>query len=87
MPIRQSVCIPMLNQANIPLATFVREVAAIGYSAVEIWERDENFPELYALANQYGLVISQMSGHASLDVGLNDPAQHARIEAELTASM
>ena len=87
MPVKQSVCIPMLNQAHIPLADFVREVAAIGYPAVEIWERDETTPELAALCRQYGLVLSQMSGHGSLPVGLNDPAQHERIEAELIASI
>ena len=40
MPIHQSVCIPMLNQDKIPLETFVRSVAEMGYAAVEIWQRD-----------------------------------------------
>ncbi len=87
MPIQQSVCIPMLNQDNIPLSVFVPAVAAIGYPAVEIWQRDETFPELEALCRQHGLVISQIVGHDSLPVGLNDPGQHERIEAELIASI
>ncbi len=87
MPIQQSVCIPMLNQAHVPLETIVRAAAEIGYPAVEIWGRDESFPELAALCRQNGLVISQITGHDSLPVGLNDPSQHERIEAELIASI
>ena len=62
MPIKQSVCIPMLNQANIPMDVFVREAAAIGYPAVEIWKIDEHFAEFAALCRRHGLVISQISG-------------------------
>ena len=87
MPIKQSVCIPMLNQAKIPMEAFVREAAAIGYPAVEIWGIDEHFAEFAALCRSNGLVISQISGHDSLHVGLNDPSQHERIEAELRASI
>ncbi len=87
MPIRQSVCIPMVNRDQIPLDVFVREAAGIGYRAVEVWGRDETFTELAGLCRRYGLAISQFSGHDSLANGLNNPAEHARIEAELRESI
>ncbi len=87
MSIKQSVCIPMLNQENLPLAIFVRRVAELGYAAVEIWERGELLDPLAALCEQYHLQIATMTGHASLPVGLNDLSQHERIEAELRQSI
>jgi hydroxypyruvate isomerase len=87
MPLKQSVCIPMLNQANIPMEEFVPAVAAMGYPAVEIWQIDEHLERFAALCHSHHLVISQIVGHGSLPVGLNDPAQHARIEAELRDSI
>lgn len=86
MKIKQSVCLPMLFPANFPLEATLKELKEMGYSAVEIWKRDENFPHLAALAQKYDLVISQMSGHDSIASGFNDPEQHERIEAELAAS-
>ncbi|GAP08251.1 hydroxypyruvate isomerase [Anaerolinea thermolimosa] len=87
MPIKQSVCIPMLNTQNLPLEVFVPRVAAMGYAGVEIWQRGEDFAQLVSLARAHNLVITQMVGHDSLAVGLNDPAQHERIEAELRESI
>jgi hydroxypyruvate isomerase len=83
MPLKQSVCLPMLNTAHIPLAALIPEIARIGFAAVEIWGRDETFEELARLCQENGLVIATMVGHASLASGMNDPSQHARIEAEL----
>ncbi len=87
MRIKQSVCIPMVNTAHIPLEQFVKTVAEIGFAAVEIWMPDESFPDLAELAYRHGLVVSMMSGHNSLAVGLNDPSQHERIEGELAHSI
>lgn len=87
MPIKQSVCIPMLNKEDLPLEVFVARVAELGYPAVEIWQRGEEFAAFAALCRRYNLVISQIVGHDSLPVGLNDPSQHERIERELRASI
>lgn len=87
MPLKQSVCIPMLNVENLALDVFVPRVAALGYAAVEIWQRGADFAEFVALSRQHGLAVSQIVGHDSLPVGLNDPSQHARIEAELRDSI
>jgi hydroxypyruvate isomerase len=87
MRIQQSVCYPMIKPAEIPLATFVARVAQLGYRAIELWGRDARFAEVVALAREHNLVVATMGGHDSLAVGLNDPAQHERIEAELRASI
>jgi hydroxypyruvate isomerase len=87
MRIRQSVCYPMVKPRDIPLADFVAIVAGLGFAAIELWARDESFPEVLRLARSHNLAIATMSGHDSLAVGLNDPAQHARIESELRASI
>ena len=87
MPIKQSVCIPMLNQENLPLELFVRRAAEIGFPAVEIWQRGDVLEPLAALCRQHNLRIATIVGHESLPVGLNDAAQHDRIEAELRQSI
>lgn len=87
MRIKQSVCYPMIRPAGIPLAEFVAKVAALGFDAIELWTRDAAFDEVVALARRHGLAIAIMSGHDSLTVGLNDPSQHDRIEAELRTSI
>ncbi len=87
MRIKQSVCYPMLKPPEIPLADFAARIAAMGYQAIELWKRDETFEEVVAIAKANGLAIATMGGHDSLGVGLNDPAEHDRIEAELHASI
>lgn len=87
MTLKQSACLPMVNTTHLPLKKLVKTCAEIGYPAVEIWKRDETFEELAGLCRQYGLVICSMVGHDSGASGLNDPAQHERIEAELRASI
>jgi hydroxypyruvate isomerase len=64
------------------------EIAAgIGYAAVELWARGDEFDELVAMARKHNLVVASMAGHASLRDGLNKQANHDRIEAELIASI
>jgi hydroxypyruvate isomerase len=87
MKIKQSVCFPMMLPLPVPLPEFIAEIARIGFDAVEIWKPDETFEELYALTQKHGLRIASFSGHDSLPVGLNDPSQHDRIEAELRQSI
>jgi hydroxypyruvate isomerase len=77
----------MIRPSDTPLATFVARVADLGFAAIELWARDETFDEAVGLARQYGLAIAIMSGHNSLQVGLNDPDEHDRIEAELHDSI
>jgi hydroxypyruvate isomerase len=87
MRIKQSVCVPMIKPATLDLALFVERVAQMGFASIEIWMRDASFDQIVSLAREHGLAIATMSGHDSLTVGLNDPAQHDRIERELHASI
>ncbi len=87
MKIKQSVCIPMVNTGHIPLEKLIPAIAQIGFAAVEVWRPDDTFAEMVSLAHRNGLVVSMISGHDSLAVGLNDPAQHERIEGELAQSI
>ena len=85
MAIRQSVCISILPDME-PDELF-REIAAIGYHGVEIWIRDDTFPNLCETASRHGLQMIGMIGHGFLHDGLNKSENHDRIEAELRASI
>lgn len=87
MRIKQSVCFPMMEPLPVPLSEFIPKVAQIGYDAIEIWKPDEHFLKLVELAHKYNLRLASFSGHDSLPVGLNDPAQHTRICDELSRSI
>jgi hydroxypyruvate isomerase len=65
----------------------VAEVKAMGFAAIELWKPGDDFEEVIELAQAHDLAIATISGHDSLAVGLNDPGQHDRIEAELHASI
>jgi hypothetical protein len=41
--IQQSVVIPMLKPGSMSLANFLDEVKAIGFPAVELWNREDDF--------------------------------------------
>ena len=85
MPIRQSVCLPILPPMD--RGELLREIAAIGYTAVEIWSRDDDFAALCAAADEHGLKLVSMIGHGSLPDGLNKRGNHERIESELRTSL
>jgi len=87
MRIKQSVCYPIFRKADLRLDALFGEVAKIGYRAVEMWFRGDDFEEVVALAKRNGLAIASMCGHQSLGDGLNKRTNHDRIEAELRASI
>lgn len=55
---------------------------AIGYEGVELIGR-----ALWDQAIDAGLSIAAIGGHGTIASGLNDPANHERIEAEITANL
>jgi hydroxypyruvate isomerase len=61
--------------------------AEIGYKAIELWARGEDFEEVVETAQRHGLAVASMGGHASLGDGLNKPENHDRIESELRESI
>ena len=87
MPIEQSVCIPILPQDAMPRDQLLAEIASIGYPAIEIWGWGDDFPGLCEAAARNGLRMVSISGHGTGTDGLNNPANHDRIESELRDSI
>lgn len=93
MGIKQSVVVPMLRGA-LGMKPFLREIAAIGYPAVEIWNRDEGFGDFAETARSAGLSIASMVGHTHVSASEGGHAEcfsrernHDRLEAELRESI
>jgi hydroxypyruvate isomerase len=87
MGIRQSVCYPIIKPQDMSIDRFFGAVADIGYEAVEMWGRGDDFAEVMQTAGKRGLKVASMIGVGSLDQGLNNRENHARIESELRASI
>jgi hydroxypyruvate isomerase len=87
MPVKQSICYPIMLPAEMPLETLVAEGAKLGYAAIELWGPGPDFPDVVALATRHGMIVASFCGMGGLDNGLNNPANHDRIEAELRASI
>jgi hydroxypyruvate isomerase len=54
----------------------------IGYSGVDLIAED-----LWPMVKRHGLAVSAVNGHASIEEGLNNPANAERIESELRANI
>ena len=87
MPIKQSICYPMIKPPDMSLEDLFRAAKEIGYAAVELWSRGPDFEENVGLAGRFGLAVAIMSGHDSLPDGLNKRSNHDRIEEELHHSI
>ena len=86
MRIKQSICYPMFQPAGMSMQELCRVASEIGYAAIEMWGREQDFEEVVALAKRHDLVVASMVGHASLPDGLNKRSNHDRIEQELRES-
>jgi hydroxypyruvate isomerase len=69
------------------LADLVAVAAEIGYAAIELWTRGDDFEEVMELAKRHKLAVASMTGHLSLPDGLNKRSNHDRIEEELRESI
>ena len=87
MSIRQSICYPILKPGSMSHDAFFGAAADLGYQAVEMWGRGDDFETVKKAAKAHNLKIVSMCGHSSLDTGLNDRANHAKIEGELRTSI
>jgi hydroxypyruvate isomerase len=87
MRIKQSICYPLFMPKEMALADLVATAAEIGYPAIELWSRNEDFEEVMDLAKRHKLAVASMSGHMSLPDGLNKRSNHDRIEEELRVSI
>ena len=87
MRVKQSLCYMLYRPEGMSLDEQFGLVAGIGYAAIELWGRGDDFLEVVETAHRHGLVVASMCGHASLPDGLNKPENHDRIEAELRESI
>jgi hydroxypyruvate isomerase len=87
MRIKQSICYPIFPLKDMTLDDLFRIGAEIGYAAVELWGRGDDFEAVVETAHKHSLVVASMVGHDSLPDGLNKRSNHERIEAELRASI
>ncbi len=87
MRIKQSLCYPIFELKDMGLDELFKIGAEVGYVAVELWERGEDFEGVVELAKEHSLVVASMCGHASLADGLNKRSNHDRIEDELKTSI
>ncbi len=87
MRIKQSICYPIFKTDDMGFDDLFRTAAEIGYAAVEMWGRGDDFEEVCAVTHQHGLVVASMVAHASLPDGLNKRGNHDRIEGELRESI
>ena len=87
MRIKQSICYPLFKSEDVSLETLFKTATEIGYVAVELWNREEDFEDVVALARKCNLVVASMCGHDSLPDGLNKRSNHDRIEDELKISI
>jgi len=87
MRIKQSVCYPIMKSNEMSFDQLFKAIAGIGYAAVEMWGRGPEFDEVMAAAKKHKLAVASMCGHGTLPNGLNNRANHDRIEAELRESI
>ena len=87
MRIKQSICYPIFKREDVNLDELFGAAKEIGYAAVELWARGDDFEEVITLAKAHDLVVASMSGHQSLPDGLNKRSNHDRIEDELKTSI
>ncbi len=87
MRIKQSVCYPIFKLGEMTLDELFKTVSKIGYAAVELWGRGDDFEKVVRLAKKRKLAVASMCGHASLPDGLNKRSNHDRIEDELKTSI
>jgi len=87
MPLKQSFCYPCFLEKDAPVAPLFAKARNIGFDAMELWFRDDTFEELVQSAHNAGLKVASMCGHRSIASGMNNPAEHDRIIAELRESI
>ena len=87
MRIKQAVCYPIFKTEDMSFDTLFSGMAEIGFPAVELWTRQDDFDEMVAASKKHGLAIASMGAHHSLDDGLNKRSNHDRIEREIIESI
>lgn len=87
MSLKQSFCYPCFKSPDQNLADLFKKAAAIGYAATELWSWDDSLESVVKTAKDAGLVVASITGHDSIEHGLNSENEHDRIKAELERSI
>lgn len=94
MALKQSVVIPMIKPDSMALESFLDEVKAIGFPAVEIWSRESDFEAVIEASRSRGLKVASFVGHehaspkaGSHAEGFSRRNNHDRLEVELRESI
>ena len=87
MAIRQSFCYMLFQKEGMSLDELFGTAAEMGFAATETWGRGETFYELVETAHKHGLVVASVIGDYSIPDGLNDRANHDKLEAEMCNSI
>ena len=87
MPVKQSVCYPIFQTEEMDYDSLFGDIAGIGYSAVELWVRGDDFDEVVAAARRHNLAIASMGAHPSVTDGLVSRSNHDRIEHQITEAI
>lgn len=85
--LKQSFCYPLFQDKGQSLDDLFALAREIGYAATELLGWDESLASIVEAARRQHLAVASISGHGSIDDGLNDPTQHDRIEEELKRSI
>ncbi len=80
--IKQSVAWWCVSGRGVDDTRLLREIRTIGYDAVELIAEEK-----FAQVQDAGLLIASHGGHRSIESGLNDPREHARIEREIRRNL
>jgi hydroxypyruvate isomerase len=81
-PIKQSISWWCFETGELTPEQLVRTATEIGYAGFDLVG-----PEYWPLITDHGLAIAAISGHQSIDLGLNRREHHDRIEREILANL
>ncbi|MFG2869687.1 hydroxypyruvate isomerase family protein [Streptomyces sp. NPDC048338] len=82
MSYRQSFAWWSFAEAPVRVPDLLAEAAAIGYQGVDFLPE-----ELWSRAKDLGLELVVVDGHASIDIGFNDPSQHADLTEQVRRAL
>jgi hydroxypyruvate isomerase len=87
MRIRQSFCFSLFQPDDWSEEQIFAHARNVGYQAIDLWWRDETTADTIDRARDAGLAIASMCAHWSIEDGLNNRANHGRLEDEIRASI
>lgn len=93
-PIKQSVVLPMIKPDTMSVIDFLDEVKSIGFDAIEVWDREDEFEHIVEESHARGLRVASMVGHGHVcetqgthAEGFSRRHNHDRLEQELRVSI